>query len=92
MSRLRVGLLSNPTAALGTAHRVGRQVAHLLRLAGVSVVDLSGPSASVARARAVEVRDTLTALVVVGRHRLPGRGDRGRHTGAAGYRPGRMRQ
>lgn len=66
MSRLRVGLLSNPTAALGTAHRVGRQVAHLLRLAGVSVVDLSGPSASVARARAVEVRDTLTALVVVG--------------------------
>lgn len=66
MSRLRVGLLSNPTAALGTAHRVGRQVGHLLRLAGISVVDLSGPSAAVARARAAEVRDTLTALVVVG--------------------------
>jgi len=66
VSRLRVGLLSNPTAALGTAHRAGRQVAHLLRLAGVSVVDLSGPSASVARARAAEVRDTLTALVVAG--------------------------
>lgn len=66
MSRLRVGLLSNPTAALGTAHRVGRQVANLLRLAGISVVDLSGSSAHVARARALEVRDTLTALVVVG--------------------------
>ncbi|HEX7349674.1 diacylglycerol/lipid kinase family protein [Brachybacterium sp.] len=66
MSRLRVGLLSNPTAAQGTAHRVGRQVGHLLRLAGISVVDLSGPSAPVARARAEEVRDSLTALVVVG--------------------------
>ena len=66
MSRLRVGLLSNPTAALGTARRVGRQVGDLLRLAGISVVDLSGPSAHVARARAEEVRDTLTALVVVG--------------------------
>ncbi|MFC7374489.1 diacylglycerol/lipid kinase family protein [Brachybacterium sp. GCM10030267] len=66
MSRLRVGLLSNPTAARGAAHRVGRQVGHLLRLAGISVVDLSGPSAHVARARAEEVRDTLTALVVVG--------------------------
>ncbi|MGP5681825.1 diacylglycerol/lipid kinase family protein [Brachybacterium alimentarium] len=66
MSRLRVGLLSNPTAALGSAHRVGRQIGDLLRLAGISVVDLSGPSAHVARARAVEVRDTLTALVVVG--------------------------
>lgn len=66
MSRLRVGLLSNPSAAQGAAHRVGRQVAHLLRLAGISVVDLSGPSAHVARARAEEVRDSLTALVVVG--------------------------
>ena len=66
MSRLRVGLLSNPTAALGTAHRVGRQVGNLLRLSGISVVDLSGSSAHVARARALEVRDTLTALVVVG--------------------------
>ncbi|MDN5685154.1 MAG: sphingosine kinase [Brachybacterium sp.] len=66
MSRLRVGLLANPTAALGTAHRAGRQVRHLLRLAGISVVDLSGPSAQVARARALEVRETLTALVVVG--------------------------
>lgn len=66
MSRLRVGLLANPTAAQGTAHRVGRQVGHLLRLAGISVVDLSGPSAAVARARAREVRDSLTALVVVG--------------------------
>lgn len=66
MSRLRVGLLTNPTAAQGTAHRVGRQVGHLLRLAGISVVDLSGPSAAVARARAREVRDSLTALVVVG--------------------------
>lgn len=66
MSRLRVGLLSNPTAAQGTAHRVGRQVGHLLRLAGISVVDLSGPSAHVARARAQEIRDSLTALVVVG--------------------------
>lgn len=66
MSRLRVGLLSNPTAALGTAHRVGRQVGNLLRLSGISVVDLSGSSAHVARARALEVRNTLTALVVVG--------------------------
>ena len=66
MSRLRVGLLANPTAAHGTAHRVGRQVGHLLHLAGISVVDLSGPSAHVARARAEEVRDSLTALVVVG--------------------------
>ena len=66
MSRLRVRLLANPTAAQGTAHRVGRQVGHLLRLAGISVVDLSGPSAPVARARAEEVRDSLTALVVVG--------------------------
>ncbi len=66
MSRLRVGLLSNPTAASGAAQRVGRQVAYLLHLAGLSVVDLSGPSAHVARARVEEVRDTLTALVVVG--------------------------
>jgi len=66
VSRLRVGLLSNPTAARGAAHRTGRQVAHLLRLAGLSVVDVSGPSARVARARAEEVIDTLTALVVVG--------------------------
>ncbi|MDN5899369.1 MAG: sphingosine kinase, partial [Brachybacterium sp.] len=66
MSRLRVGLLANPTAAQGTAHRIGRQVGHLLRLAGISVVDLSGPSAAVARARAEEIRDSLTALVVVG--------------------------
>src|SRR5699024_4874340 len=42
------------------------QVGHLLRLPGSSVVDGSGPSAAVARARAREVRDTLTALVVVG--------------------------
>lgn len=66
MSRLRVGLLVNPTAALGTAHRVGRQVSQLLRLAGISVVDISGPSTEVARARAEEVRSRLTALVVVG--------------------------
>ncbi|ASK64578.1 sphingosine kinase [Brachybacterium avium] len=66
MSRLRVGLLANPTAAQGTAHRMGRQVGHLLRLAGISVVDVSGPTAAVARARAEEVRDSLTALVVVG--------------------------
>lgn len=66
MSRLRVGLLSNPTAALGTAHRAGRQVANLLQLAGLSVVDLTGPSAHVARARAEEIRDALTALIVVG--------------------------
>ena len=66
MSRLRVGLLANPSAAQGTAHRIGRQVGQLLRLAGISVVDLSGPSASVARARAEEIRDSLTALVVVG--------------------------
>lgn len=61
-----MGLLANPAAAQGTAQRTGRQVAHLLRLAGVSVVDLSGPSAHVARARAEEIRDSLTALVVVG--------------------------
>lgn len=66
MSRLRVGLLANPSAAQGSAHRTGRQVGQLLRLAGISVVDLSGPSASVARARAEEIRDSLTALVVVG--------------------------
>lgn len=61
-----MGLLANPTAAQGTAHRVGRQVGQLLRLAGISVVDLSGPSAHVARARARDIRDSLTALVVVG--------------------------
>lgn len=61
-----MGLLANPTAAQGTAQRLGRQVAQLLRLAGISVVDLSGPSAHVARARAEEIRDSLTALVVVG--------------------------
>lgn len=66
MTRLRVGLLTNPTAASGSAHRVGRQVSHLLRLAGLSVIDVSGPTAHIARARAAEVRDTLTALVVVG--------------------------
>lgn len=66
MSRLRVGLLTNPTAASGAAFRAGAQVAHLLRLAGISVVDVSGPTAQVARARALDVRDTLTALVVIG--------------------------
>ena len=66
MSRLRVGLLANPSAAQGGAHRVGREVRHLLRVAGISVVDLSGPTATVAKARALEIRDTLTALVVVG--------------------------
>ncbi|PMC75318.1 diacylglycerol kinase family protein [Brachybacterium sp. UMB0905] len=66
MSRLRVGLLTNPAAAHGAGRRTGRQVAQLLRLAGLSVVDLSGPSAHVARARAEDVRDTLTALVVIG--------------------------
>ena len=66
MTRLRVGLLANPSAALGAAQRTGRHVENLLRVAGLSVVDVSGPSADVARARAMEVRDTLTALVVVG--------------------------
>lgn len=66
MTRLRVGLLVNPTASSGSAHRIGRQVSHLLRLAGVSVVDVTGPTARIARARALDVRDTLTALVVVG--------------------------
>lgn len=66
MNRLRVGLLSNPSAAFGSSHRTGRQVARLLHLAGISVVDISGPTAHVARARAMEIRDSLTALVVVG--------------------------
>lgn len=66
MTRLRVGLLTNPTAASGAAARAGRQVSHLLRLAGLSVIDVSGPSAQSARARALAVRDDLTALVVVG--------------------------
>ncbi|MCL6424122.1 sphingosine kinase [Brachybacterium sp. JHP9] len=66
MSRLRIGLLANPTAAGGSAHRVGRDVHHLLRIAGISVVDLTSSNAALARARALEVRDTLTALVVVG--------------------------
>jgi diacylglycerol kinase (ATP) len=66
VSRLRVGLLSNPSAAGGAAHRIGRQVGHLLQLSGISVVDLTAPTAPVARARALEVRDDLTALVVVG--------------------------
>ena len=66
MSRLRVGLLANPTAAQGTAHRSGRQVGQRPRRAGISDVALSGPTAPVARARAVEGRDSLTALVVVG--------------------------
>ncbi|MCS6710663.1 diacylglycerol kinase family lipid kinase [Brachybacterium sp. EF45031] len=66
MSRLRVGLLVNPSAARGSAQRTGRQVAHLLRLAGISVVEVSGSSVHVARARAQQVLDTLTALVVVG--------------------------
>lgn len=66
MSRLRVGLLANPQAAHGAAARIGRQVSHLLQIAGLSVVDLTAPTAPVARARAMKVRDTLTALVVVG--------------------------
>lgn len=66
MSRLRIGLLGNPTAAHGSAARITHQVHHLLRIAGISVVDLSSPTAAVARARALDVRDTLTALVVVG--------------------------
>jgi diacylglycerol kinase (ATP) len=66
VSRLRIGLLTNPSAAHGAAQRVGRQVAHLLRIAGISVVELTATSAAVARARAMEVRETLTALVVVG--------------------------
>lgn len=66
MSRLRIGLLTNPSAAHGAAQRTGRQVAHLLRIAGISVVELTASSAAVARARAMEVRETLTALVVVG--------------------------
>jgi diacylglycerol kinase (ATP) len=61
-----VGLLANPQAAHGAAARIGRQVSHLLQIAGLSVVDLTAPTAPVARARAMKVRDTLTALVVVG--------------------------
>lgn len=66
MTRLRVGLLTNPMAASGAAHRTGRQISNLLRLAGLSVIDVSGRTAAIARARATEVRDTLTALIVVG--------------------------
>ncbi|MDK7741133.1 diacylglycerol/lipid kinase family protein [Helcobacillus massiliensis] len=66
MSRLRVGLLTNPTAASGSAGRIGRRVHHLLTMAGLSVVDLSGPSAEVARLRVQDVAHDLAALVVVG--------------------------
>lgn len=66
MSRLRVGLLINPAAARGAAARIGRHVGHLLRVSGISVVDVSAPDARTARARALTVRDDLTGLVVVG--------------------------
>ena len=52
--------------ARGALREAVRGVDAVLHLAGISVVDLSGPSAHVARARAEEVRDSLTALVVVG--------------------------
>ncbi|WP_058234029.1 diacylglycerol/lipid kinase family protein [Devriesea agamarum] len=66
MSRLRVGLLINPAAASGTAHRIGVHVSTLLKVAGISVVDVTGRSARTAQARALVVRDDLTALIVVG--------------------------
>lgn len=66
MTRIRVGLLANPSAARGSTLATGRYVSTLLRAAGVSVVDVSGPDAAVARARALDVVDTLSALVVVG--------------------------
>ncbi|MDO5644897.1 MAG: diacylglycerol kinase family protein [Dermabacter sp.] len=66
MRRLRVGLLANPAAANGSAHATGRYVSTLLTAAGLSVVDVSGPDAAVARARALDVVSTLTALVAVG--------------------------
>lgn len=66
MTRLRVGLLANPSAAGGAALATGRHVSTLLRAAGVSVVDVSGPDADVARARALDIIDTLHALIVVG--------------------------
>lgn len=66
MSRLRVGLLANPSAARGHAFATGNYVSTLLRAAGVSVVDVSGPDANAARARALDIVDPLNALVVVG--------------------------
>jgi diacylglycerol kinase (ATP) len=66
MSRLRVGLLINPVAAGGRARAAGRHVARLLSVAGLSTVDVSGPDARTAKARALAIRNDLTALVVVG--------------------------
>lgn len=66
MSRLRVGLLINPAAAGGRARAIGRHVARLLSAAGLSTVDVSGPDAQTAQARALAIRNDLTALVVVG--------------------------
>ncbi len=66
MNRLRVGLLTNPSAAAGAAQRIGRHVDSLLQMSGLSVIDLSGPTAAVAKARVEEIKHDLTALVVVG--------------------------
>lgn len=66
MSRLRVGLLINPAAAGGRARAVGRHVARLLSAAGLSTVDVSGPDARTAKARALAIRNDLTVIVVVG--------------------------
>ena len=66
MTRLRVALLANPAAARGSSHDVGRHVYDVLRAAGVHVVDVSGPDAPVARARALDVMDSVQALIVVG--------------------------
>ncbi|MGQ4554038.1 diacylglycerol/lipid kinase family protein [Dermabacteraceae bacterium CCM 9519] len=66
MTRLRVGLLVNPSAAGGGAMRLSGHVANLLRLAGLSVVDVTGPNAKTARARALSVLPDLSALIVVG--------------------------
>lgn len=66
MSRLRVALLANPAAASGSSQRAGHETARLLRQAGISTVDVSGPTPQIARARAMAIRDDLTALIVVG--------------------------
>ncbi len=64
----RVGLLTNPTAGQGRGAVMGQRTASALRAAGHTVLDLSGPDAATAAARAREARDahTVDVLVVVG--------------------------
>lgn len=62
-----VGVVVNPTAAMGRGARVGADVARILRASGHPVLDLSGDDAAQALGNARQaVIEGLAALVVVG--------------------------